>query len=284
MNYIHWQGKMTRADAAIFKADNKSYRYGDGLFETMKVVNGHILLKEYHFHRLFRSISILQYQWPSLLTEERLEKYILELCHRNNCASLARVRLSVYNGHGGLLEAAGNAGYLVECWPLEASVNQLNENGLVIGLYSEARKSCDLLANLKSANFLVYGMAARYARSAQLNDCLVLNSQDNIADSTIANLWWIKQDILFTPPLHQGCVDGVMRRYLLQEGKKKLQAAGYQVQEAVCAPGMLEAADAVFLTNAVRGIRWVRQFREASYAPGAVKAIYSVIYPVDNHE
>lgn len=267
MNSICFNGKIIPADEPVLLASNRGYRYGDGLFETMKVAEGKILLSDHHFERLFAGLALLQFEIPRLFLRQKTEDEMLSLCKKNNCEGLARVRLSVFRGNGGLYDEDKGLQYLIECWPLTESVSKLNENGLVIDVFPGAEKSCDKFSNLKSANFLPYSMAALYAKEKKLNDCLVLNTTGGIADSTIANLFIIKNAIVITPGLEEGCVNGVMRQYLL----KKLQAADYPVQEATLSVNDILVADEVFLTNAIHGIRWVRQFRDMSY--GNVKTV-----------
>lgn len=271
MNSICFNGKIIPADEPVLLASNRGYRYGDGLFETMKVAKGKILLSDHHFERLFAGLALLQFEIPRLFLRQKTEDEIVSLCKKNNCEDLARVRLSVFRGNGGLYDEDKGLQYLIECWPLTESVSKLNENGLVIDVFPGAEKSCDKFSNLKSANFLPYSMAALYAKEKKLNDCLVLNTTGGIADSTIANLFIIKNAIVITPGLEEGCVNGVMRQYLL----KKLQAADYAVQEATLSVNDIIAADEVFLTNAIHGIRWVRQFRDMSYSNVKTVEIYN---------
>jgi branched-chain amino acid aminotransferase len=261
MATICFNGKFTDADKAVLLASNRSYRYGDGLFETMKVKNGAIQLAASHMERLFGGLSMLKMDVPALVTKDKLTDIILELCEQNKCEALARVRLSVSRGNGGLYDEDRKLQYLVECWPLNQSVNQVNENGLVIDIFPDAAKSTDRFSNLKSANFLVYSMAAVYAKEKKLNDCIVLNTYGRIADSTIANLFLVKGDTIFTPALSEGCVNGVMRKYLLAS----LAASNCQVEETIVSAEDLLAADEVFLSNAVNGIRWVQRFRDKIY-------------------
>ncbi|MBK8300509.1 MAG: aminotransferase class IV [Chitinophagaceae bacterium] len=271
MNSICFNGKFFSADEPVLLASNRGYRYGDGLFETMKVQQGNILLADYHFERLFTGIAMLQFEMPRLFLRQRTEDEILHLCKKNKCEQLGRVRLSVFRGNGGLYDEEKALQYLIECWPLNESVSKLNENGLVIDIYSEAEKSCDKFSNLKSANFLPYSMAALYAKEKKVNDCLVLNSTGSIADSTIANLFVIKNGIIVTPGLDEGCVNGVMRRHLLKE----MQNAGYDTREVTVSVNDLANADEVFLTNAINGIRWVRQFRDKLYTNIKTTEIYN---------
>jgi branched-chain amino acid aminotransferase len=271
MNSICFNGKIIPGNKPVLMASNRSYRYGDGLFETMKLIKGHIILEQFHFERLFAAMSLLKFDIPKLFTEQRIQQEVLQLCQKNGCEKMARVRLSVFRGNGGLYDEDKTMQYLIECWPLNESVNKLNENGLVIDVYQEARKSCDKFSNLKSANFLPYTMAAQYAKENKLNDCLVLNTKGGIADATIANVFIIKDGVIHTPALDEGCVNGVMRKYLIE----KLRGMSYDLREGVLTINDLGNANEVFLTNAINGIRWVRQFRDKMFTNVKTMEIYN---------
>ena len=272
MNSICFNGKVVSGNEPVLMTSNRGYRYGDGLFETMKVVKGNIVLNQFHIERLFSGLSLLKFEKPKLFTVEKLQQEIMHLCRKNECEKSARVRLSIFRGNGGLYDEDKTLQYIIECWPLNESVTKLNENGLVIDVYPDAEKSCDKFSNLKSANFLPYVMAAQYAKENKFNDCLVLNNSGSIADSTIANLFIIRNGIILTPGLEDGCVNGVMRRYLIE----KLKAAGYELREESITVSNLKAADEIFLTNAINGIRWVRQFRDSMYTNNHTSRIYNL--------
>ena len=270
MNHVCFNGRILPADQPLFLADNRGYRYGDGLFETIRVHGGQIPLWPLHQERLLAGLELLQMKLPVHVNAGRIREEILELCRKNHCGTSARVRLSVYRGDGGLFEGNPMAGYLVEAWPLEPAPPALNSNGLVIGIYPDARKAPDRFSHLKSASAQCYAMAAIYARENQLNDCLLLNTADRIADSTIANLFLFRKGVLHTPALTEGCVAGVMRRHLLEACRQ----ADIEVQETRVSPDMLMDADEVFLTNAIKGIRWVKETGGKSYGNGLTTAIY----------
>lgn len=270
MNFICLNGKLLPADKPALLVSNRSYRYGDGLFETMKVMNGRIILERMHFERLFSGMAMLMMDKPGLLTPGNLSEQILQLCKRNDCENLARVRLSAFRGNGGLYDEPQLAEYVIECWPLDATANELNSNGLVIDFFSEAQKACNKLSNIKSASCQLYSLAAIFAKATRLNDCLVLNTAGHIADTTIANVFLVKNDSIFTPALDQGCVAGVMRRHLVE----LLYNSGQEVQETEITPEDVLQADEIFLTNAIKGIRWVRQLRGKTYDNSRTTAIY----------
>lgn len=272
MDKIRFNGKWLDAGTPIASADNRGLRYGDGVFETLRLEKGKLPLATWHFERLFHSLHTLGFEPGPFFTREKLEKEILELAGKNQHNDLARIRLMVFRGEGGLFDPGGQeVNYVIQSWPLNESFRELNANGLVIGLYPDARKSNDRFSNLKSANFLPYIMAARYAKQNKLNDCLLLNGFDRIADSVIANLFIYRAGKYITPPLGEGCVAGVMRRFLLEQ----LPDWGHPVEEVPITETEILQADHLFLSNAVSGIRWVGRFGDKEFGPGYAANIYS---------
>ena len=137
--FICLNGKILRAEDPVLLASNRGYRYGDALFETMKVASKNILLEAYHFERLFAGLRLLQFEVPKLLTREKLCKEVLLLAEKNNCGNLARIRLSVFRGNGGVYDEERTPQYLIECWLLNEWMNGLNETGLVFSVFARAR-------------------------------------------------------------------------------------------------------------------------------------------------
>lgn len=260
--FICLNGRFFSHEDGLLSAANSSYRYGDGLFETIRCKKGQPLLFELHMNRLMEGMQLLGYDKPPFFSVSLLVSKIKELLQKNNCLQLARVRLSVYRGEGGLFDNDHKAGYLIECWPLQPAAVDWNENGLVVGVYPELKKPIDVLSHLKTASFLIYSMAAQFAKRQCWNDAIVLNTQSKVADTTIANLFIVKKGEIWTPSLDQGCVAGVMRTFLIQA----LQKEGILVKETVIDIAMLEDADEVFLTNAIRGLRWVGNLNNKVYS------------------
>ncbi|TDH18280.1 hypothetical protein EXU57_23795 [Segetibacter sp. 3557_3] len=251
--------------------DNRSFRYGDGCFETMRVKGGKIMLEELHFDRLFSSLSRLRFDVPKSMSHAALCEQVSALAEKNR-QKLARVRLTVYRGDGGLYDAPNlRANYLIQTWTLDAAIPRLNENGLVLGIYREAMKVADQFSMLKSNNFLPYVMAALYAKEQRFNDCLLLNPYGNIADATIANVFVLINGVWLTPPISDGPISGVMRKYLLE----KFRAENIAYEEKSITPEDLQRASEVFVTNAISGIRWVAEAAGTKYERAVTSTIYS---------
>lgn len=258
------------ANEPAILAQNRSFKYGHGLFETMAIRNGKITLSQFHFDRLIDGMHRLNIPKSGLFSPDQIEKEILSLCKKNGCIEKARVRLSV-SGNGSMDDLkTGHTDYLIEAWPLDESNGRWNEKGLVIDLFDGARKVSDRYSDLKTTSALCYVLAASYARENQLDDCLVLNDHGYVTDCSIANIFLIKGENIFTPSLSSGCVGGVMRRHLLEQftfNKVKFEEVGIRISDFM-------DADEVFLTNAIRGIRWVKQFREKVYTNAGTRKIY----------
>jgi len=273
----YFNEKWINEQNAKVSINNRSFRYGDGFFETIKFSQGKILGWSYHTERFFRTLEALHFDKPAFLTPDYLESNVHELVKRNGHTKLARVRVTVFRGDGGIYDPINHKpNILIQTWSLNPENNKLNINGLVTGIYTEGFKAADALANLKTNNYLLYAMAAMWAKKQHLNDALILNHKESIADATIANLWMMRAGTLITPSLSEGPVAGTMRAYLLHQ----LPLVGYPVSEEPITKEMLMEADEVFLSNAIYGIKWVRQIENKDYSGVQIQSIYKDIFTV----
>ena len=232
-------------------------------------------LSYYNFDRIAASLATLGFKANKHFSFEELEKQIIALATKNNHNKLGRIRITYYREDAGLYEVTNfHPHILIQSFELKESINKFNENGLVIGLYETAKKSCDVFSNIKSNNYLQYAMAALWAKENKLNDALLLNSNNNIADSTIANIFIIKNGIIKTPALTEGCVAGVMRKHIISILKQN----NIEVAETTINIEDIVNADEVFLTNAIKGIMWVRQFGESNYVNFETRKIYNQLF------
>ena len=272
-NAISFNGQLFTPETPLITAGNRGFRYGDGLFETIRVVNSEIRLANLHFERLLAGMRSLLFE-PPYPTADDLSRQILDLCKHNGHANGARVRLMIFRGEGGLHDPDGQKpSYIIQSEPWPSTGIELNKEGYKLGIYPEGRKSCDELASIKSNNYLLYSMASRYARTRGWDDCLVLNAYDRIAESSIANLFYCKKGIIYTPPLTEGCIAGVMRRWLIA----KAPSIGIPIIERPLTQEELGEADEVFLTNALRGIKWAGSLDRAHYTCHIARLLHEAI-------
>ena len=93
---VCYNGDFFPAHQPLLTIQNASYKWGDGVFETIKIKEGKLILQEYHFERLFESLRFLQIKTTEMLSAENLLQSILQLCKANDCAQNARIRLHVF--------------------------------------------------------------------------------------------------------------------------------------------------------------------------------------------
>jgi len=260
-SHFCFNGKIVPAGKLIISADNRSFRFGDGFFETMKMVNGNIALSRYHFERLFSSSQLLKFETPSYFTAQYLFNQIKKIAEKNDHAKSARIRLTIFRGDGGLYNYENNfPNYIIQTWAIKNQA-ALNKKGLITGIYNKARKTCDDFSHIKSNNYLPYLMGSMWAKENKLDDVIILNNYNRIAEVTIANMFLVKNGKIRTPALAEGCVNGVMRKYLIECIRKEnmpFEETKIEVEE-------LAEANELFITNAVQGIRWIKQCDKYNY-------------------
>lgn len=274
MALFNYNGKMYKEAAPVLSANCRGLRYGDGLFETMKLLEGRLILADEHFARLWKGMEVLQFDFPKHFTPELLLEEVLVLAQKNNHLKKCRVRINVFRGAGGLYDAVNHfPNYVIETGALTPDNGAWNTNGLVIGIYNDAKKSCDILSNLKHNNYLPYVLAALEAKKQKWNDALIRNTHDRICDSTIANVFFIKDEVVYTPPLSEGCVAGILRKQVMNQ----LTLSAIPFMEKTTSIQELMQADEIFLTNSIYNMRWVQRIGDTTFGNKLSQKIYSII-------
>lgn len=267
MSFISYNGEIVDASLPVLHVHNRAFKYGDGVFETMRMWNGNILLQDLHFERLLNGLATMEIRNDRSFRETVVAS-IHQLCERNGCCSSAKVRVAAFR------EEAKGAGFSIEVTPLPHQYYQLNNEGWAIDVYPDVLKSGDVFANLKSANYLPYVMADLHARANELDESLVLNTRLFIADGSKTNVFIIKDQVVFTPALDQGCVAGVMRLFVINEMKNN----AHNIRETEVSTEMLLNADEVFMTNAIKGIQWVKSFRNKVYGSTLTRQLFNTLF------
>ena len=261
-NYINHNGNFILSDAPVVSANNRSFRYGDALFETIRLANYNPQFLKEHLQRLSAGMDVLKMEKNPDLNTLFIEHAILELAQKNNVTSDGRVRLTVYRNEGGLYAPSDNkVSYVLEVYPIEEKGYILNQKGLTVDLFTEFKKAQNVLSSIKSANSAIYVMAGIHKTSQQLDECLLLNDKHHIIEGISSNIFAVKNGVLYTPPVSDGCVDGVMRKKIIEIA----QANKIAVYEISVMQNVLLGADELFLTNTINGIRWVVAYKQKRY-------------------
>ncbi len=276
MTSFNFNGKIYKEATPIIGADYRGLRYGDGLFETIKMKNGKLILEDEHFARLWKGMQVLQFAIPKHFNPDKLQEEVLLLAKKNEHEKAARIRITVFRGNGGLYDATDHfPNHIIQSWPLPEGNGEWNSNGLVMGVYNEVKKSCDILSNLKNNNYLPYVMAALEAKNKKWNDAVVLNSYGRVCDTTIANIFLVKDEVIYTPDLSEGCVAGILRAHLIRQ----LAVMGFICIEKEITIEELLTADEIFLTNSVYNIHWVQRINDTAFVNTVTQKIYAAVLP-----
>lgn len=260
--FINHNGNFLPADQPVVKTNNRAFCYGDALFETIRIANYKPQFLKEHVQRLFAGMKVLKMQPNPNFNEDFFEHAILELTQKNGITSDARVRLAVYRNEGGFYAPSDNkVSFLIEASAIEEKGYTLNSKGYTVDLFTDIKKSNTPLSNIKSANSIVYVVAGIYKNEHALDDCILVNDKGCITEAISSNIFAVKNGVLYTSPVADGCVDGVMRKKIIEIA----EANRIAVYELSIMQSVLLGADELFLTNAINGIRWVVAYKQKRY-------------------
>lgn len=236
---------------------NRAFRYGDGLFETMLSNRSGILNFREHLHRLCAGLKTLKIQLEQDALLERLVPLLRQVLAQPGNWHYCRLRLQVVrNGQGAYLPQQHDGLLFLDAHFLDQSP-RFTEAPEKLCLFREIPLTYSPLSGVKSCNALPYILAARHAEQEGFHDALLFCGE-HISESSRANLFIRKNGFLLTPPLKDACLPGIMRQEILQAAAQlKIQA----LEQSLKKEDLLNAEE-VFLTNSIRGMIPVSQIEE----------------------
>jgi branched-subunit amino acid aminotransferase/4-amino-4-deoxychorismate lyase len=257
-----YNGHLVSLYEPTFTFANRAFRYGDSLFESIRYTNGKVMFLPDHVKRIKLSMTMLRMNVPTEFNTANIEALILHLISENELTTDARIRLTVIRNEGGFYTPETNdISFLIETESVEDTKYTLNQKGLWVDVYAELKKPISKIANLKTGSALLYVMAGLTKQALKLDECFLINDAGNIIESISANVFVVKNGTLFTSPLSDGCIDGVMRKQILTLARLNRMLTFEQTLTV----NTLMNGDEVFLTNAIKGVQWVGQFKNKFY-------------------
>lgn len=240
---------------------NRGFLYADAVFETVKLLDGKVLFFEDHYFRLMASMRIIRMEIPLEFTLEYLEAEILKTANALNLQN-ARVRLTIFrNGEGKYLPETRSVGFVINAETTSALYNNSFEH-YEIELFKDFHVSKHLLSTLKTTSKLINITASIFAEENDYNNCLLINEDKNIIEAINGNIFIIKDNVISTPPISDGCVNGILRKKLIEIIKKDDNLV---FEERSISPFELQKADEIFITNVIIGIQPITKYRKKEY-------------------
>ena len=239
-----------------------------GLIETIKVVNGRLVFKNLHVKRLFSGLKTINIDESEYKIEDRILRLLKYECIEKGLKNF-RLRIEVQKNRAHeYMPEISQLKWNCILKPLESVKYVWKEEGRKITILPKHKKPIDIFANLKHTERAIYDAALSYARTNDFDDAIILNENGHVADAAIYNIFIIKDGIVYTPPLADAPVAGVLRELLLT------RLPNIKIIEKTLSIMDVYNADEVFLTNAIRGIRWVEYVDERRYTNKITKQIF----------
>ena len=259
---INFNGLIVSNDTNILTR-NRAFLYGDAVFETVKIMDSKVLFLEDHYFRLMSSMRVIRMEIPMNFTMEYLEEQILTLAKSKNMAISSRARITVYRNDGGYyLPQDNTVSFLISVESLDTAFYSINKKDYVVDLYTDFYISKQLLSSIKTTNKIINITASIFANENGLDNCLLLNDSKSVIEALQGNLFMLKGNTLITPPVTEGCLNGIMRKQILALARK---IENLEVVEEVISPFDLQKADELFITNVIKGIQPITKYRKKEF-------------------
>jgi len=260
MPKIIFNHKILNKKELKFSIDNRAFLYGDGLFESVKIINGKPFNLEAHLKRLFSASTLLDLQINA--SKKDFINNIDFLIKENKITKGGNLKIIVFREEGGkFLPENNSTSFLIMSKESENNLFKLNKNGLDLGLFRDQLKPKGELSNYKSISALQSIICSLDARKKAKEDCLMFNPENNIVESSNSNVFYVRNRLIYTPKLLEGCVDGTMRNCILN-----LKNLDFNIIETEVRTEDILDADEVFLSNAISGIRWVSSIENRKFS------------------
>jgi branched-chain amino acid aminotransferase len=256
---INLNGNIIQESVGGISFKNRAFKYGDGLFETIKILDNKVVFLEDHYFRLMASLRMLRMEIPMYFNMDFFETEILKTVEKNELVD-ARVRISIFRNDGGLYKPTSNEiSYLIEAEELKIVDNKTYE----IDLFKDYYVYSGLLSTVKTSNKLINVLASIYASENDLQNCILLNENKFVAEVINANIFLVFGNVVKTPSLNQGCIKGIVRKKIIEIVS---ESNVLEIEETKISPFDLQKADEIFITNAIVGIQSVTKYRKATFS------------------
>ncbi|RSC93989.1 aminotransferase class IV [Tenacibaculum singaporense] len=266
---VNFNGTLISDNEVQISTKNRAFKYGDAIFETIKVLNGKVVFVEDHYFRLMASMRMLRMKIPMKFTLEYLQDEILKVIKELPESSTYRIRLTVFRKDGGLYAPVTNEiDYIIEGTPLE----NVEKETYRMDVFKDFYNYSGLLSTIKTTNRILNTLAAIFAEENDLDNCILLNERKGVVETINGNIFIVKGNTIKTPALTEGCIKGIIRKKVIEIIEKHPE---YTIEETTISPFEIQKADEVFITNAIVGIQPVTNYRKKEFSTDITNKIKS---------
>ena len=256
---INFNGELLYPENITLSTENRAFKYGDAIFETIKVMNNKVIFWEDHYFRLMASMRMLRMKIPMEFTLEFLEQEILKTIAVQNTVNSYRVRLNIFRKDGGLYTPTTNK----ISYTIEVKENSSKAKAsYFLDVYKDFYNYSGLLSTIKTNNRMINTLASIFADENDLDNCVLLNEKKGVVEVTNGNIFIVKGNIIKTPALNEGCIKGIIRNKVIEIITKNKE---FIIEETSISPFEIQKADEVFITNAIIGVQPVTNYKKKTF-------------------
>ena len=256
---VNHNGSILKSNESNLGYENRAFKYGDGIFDTLKFENDILYFLEDHYFRLMSSMRMLRMKIPMDFTLDFYEKQIRLTIMANDLTESARIRVNVFRENGGLYTPKSNdVNFLMEVGALIVHNDEERE----IELFKDFPLASGLLSTVKTNNRIINVLGSIFAKENEYHNCILINEKKELVEALNANVFLLKGDEIITPSLDTGCINGIVRKKIIERPKKH---DTFSVHELAISPFELLKVDEVFLTNSINEIQSVHKYRKKMY-------------------
>lgn len=239
---VIYNNELLSSEEVTLNFDDRSFQYGDGLFETIMLKDGKVRFLDLHMERLVKGLEALSIVPPSILSDEKLSKILHQLSLMNGHEESARIKIQVWRKTGGMYTPLHNEANIL------ISVSTPKTRPTIINHAAVAKNiklTYSAYSAFKTSNSLPYILAGLEMKERSLNEIILTDTSGNISECSSSNIFWIREGKIYTPALSTGCISGIMRRHLMEQAA----ANGMHVNEVSEPLETLLEAENVFCCN-----------------------------------
>ncbi|MFD1187167.1 aminotransferase class IV [Pontibacter rugosus] len=247
--FILYNNQLIQAEALQVPLTDRAFQYNDGFFETAILVNGQLRFWRDHLQRIKEAATALQLVLPEYFFEADFVRQLQQLATQEQASVYGRLKLKVWRAGGGLYTPQTNqVNWLATIAPAALTAT----TPLRVGICQQVHTVYTSVSAFKGPNAPLYILAGLEKQAKQQDDMLLLHTAGHLAELISSNIFWVIDNVLYTPALQTGCVNGIMRRNII----RWCLSNGIKVQEVLQEPSALYLAEEIFSAN-VTGIRGI---------------------------